>query len=105
MNLDLRAWPTTAHVDTAQESLYEAWKFRDGVPKGMKARVYPKSSYGFVARFDAEHEREAFAQCAASVAAYLPGAPTRHPLDHAPFVVTCHRCGQGPPDGVGGALP
>ena len=103
MNLDLRALPTNVHVDTERESIYEATKFRDAVPRGAKVRVYPKSSYGFVAQFDAEREQEALAQCNAGVAAYLPGAPTRHPLDHSPVVVKCHRCGY-PPDGVG-ALP
>ena len=100
VNLDLRAWPTNVRVDTERESVYEATKFRDGIPKGAKVRVFPKSSYGFVARFDAALEHDAFAQCKAGVAAYLPGAPARHPLDHSPVVVECHRCGQDPPDGV-----
>jgi hypothetical protein len=100
VRLDLRAWPTTVQIDIPQESAYQASKFRDSVPKGVTVRVYPKSSYGFVARFDAENVHEAFARCAAGVAAYLPGAPTRHPLDHTPVVVKCHRCGQGLPDGA-----
>ena len=97
VSLDLRAWPTNVALDTAQESAYEASKFRNGVPKGAKVRVYPKSSYGFVARFDAEREQDAVAQCKAGVAAYLPGAPTGHPLDQSPAAVECQPCGQGPP--------
>lgn len=90
-------------IDVERESVYQASKFRDAVPKGETVRVYPKSSYGFVARFDAASEHEALTQCAAAVDAYLPGAPTRHPLDHTPVVVTCHPCGKAPP--ADAALP
>lgn len=104
ISLDLRAWPTNHTVDVARESVYEASKFRGDAPVGATVEVYPKTSYGFVARLMAETEAKAFDRCTAVVAAYLPGAPTRHPLDHSPFVVKCRPCGKGTPDGTQGRL-
>ena len=104
MDLDLRAWPSRQPIDVERESVFEASRFRDGAPKGASVRVYPSHSYGFVARIDAATDKQAVAQCNAAISAYLPGAPTRHPLDRTPVIVTCHPCGATPPDGTQGLL-
>jgi len=104
VSLDLRAWPTNHTVDVARESVYEASKFRGDAPKGATVEVYPKTSYGFIGRLMANTPAKAFDQCTAVVKAYLPGAPTRHPLDHSPVVVKCHPCGNGAPEGTQGLL-